>query len=230
MSHDFTDEELRAAYGQARGTGRPTTRGAACPSPEALLAAARADAGVDETERLRTLDHALRCPACRPELALLHAVSGAHGAPVELPNQRPPGRVVGHIGTWRRVVPLAAAASLVLAVGVATIARRGPTGESPAGETLRAGGGELPLVAPGDGAAVATATPVAFAWRAVPGAFRYTLEVTTTDGTVVLSTQTADTLLSAPLRAAAGEYRWSVRAEAGDGSVRRSEARALHMR
>ena len=72
MSRSFDDEALRAAYEPAlRETS--TTHGPDCPTETQLFAAVRGEG--DEPERLRVLDHALKCPACRRDLALLHAVA-----------------------------------------------------------------------------------------------------------------------------------------------------------
>src|SRR6478672_11199825 len=100
MSRDFDDEALRAAYEPALREST-TTHGPDCPTESELLSAVRG-AG-EEAERLRVLDHALKCPACRRELALLHAVSNgeARAAPRAIRNL-----------AWQRWKPVALAASL----------------------------------------------------------------------------------------------------------------------
>src|SRR5262245_3484826 len=98
MNDRFSDEKLRAAYAPKLGA-QTGTRGPDCPSPEAVLAALRGEG--EEEERLRVLDHALSCDACRPELALLHAVSTNPAA----------GRSA-YMPRLRRFVPIAAAASI----------------------------------------------------------------------------------------------------------------------
>jgi hypothetical protein len=223
MTNDFTDDELRAAFAPALRDA-PTPHGPTCPTPEALRAAASGES--PGAEQLRTLDLALGCAACRRELALLYAVSGAHATPA-----RESGRVAGGIGRWPRLVPFALAASLVIAAGLAGVDRwRQRTPE----DALRAGmvATDPSPVAPAEGATLRAAAPIAFAWRAVPGTLHYTVEVVATDGTVVLTAQTADTTFAAPSLAAAtpGEYRWSVRAASDDGSTRRSAARRLVVR
>lgn len=211
MNSEFDDDELRDAYAPLlRQT--TTTKRQDCPAPEALMAALRGEG--PEAERLRVLDHALRCPACRPELALLRTVSA--GGTAETGRRFRPG-------TWARaVIPLAAAAVAVLAVGVWFGQRR------PVDVTRANGGGELALVEPAPGSALGDG-PVTFVWRAVEGAIRYTLEVDAPDGTVVYSTETTDTTAGAALTAT-GELRWWVRAHLDDGSERRSEARVIRLR
>jgi hypothetical protein len=214
MSKDRSDEALRAAYAARRGLeGAP--RRAECPTPEALLEALRG--GGVEDERLRLLDHALACPACGGELALLHAVSGsgdARGAPA------------ARSFAWRRLAPLAAAASLVLATGVVAVARlqeRGGVYRAPPDNGIT-------LLAPGDGAPV-SAGPVELAWRPVPGALRYSVEVTAADGLVLFGAESTDTVVTAQLATTpTGAHSWWVRAHLDDGTERRSPARRLEVR
>ena len=216
MSRPFDDEALKAAYEAALGDAA-LVQGPHCPTETELLSAVRGEG--KESDRLRVLDHALKCPACRRELALLHAVSnrGAGSA------SRPISKV-----SWTRWMPTALAASLVLAVGVAGVARfRGRGAE----DVVRAGAVSGPvLVTPANGAAV-SAGLVRFVWRPIAEVIQYTLEVDAPDGTVVVSSQTRDTTLTVPIAATAvGENRWLVRAKLQDGSEKRSEAWLLRIR
>src|SRR4051794_13197107 len=111
MSRQFDDEALRAAYAPALGEST-TKHGPDCPTEIELLAAVRGEG--DEAARLRVLDHALKCPACRRELALLDAVSrGEKSAATRRTVERSSPR-------W---MPVALAASLMIAVGVAGVTR-----------------------------------------------------------------------------------------------------------
>jgi hypothetical protein len=188
-----------------------------CPQPEALLAALRGEG--PEDHRLQVLDHALSCPACRPELALLHSVSGgaAQARPIDA---RP--------NPWRRFVPLALAATLLIAAGFFGVDWWRTRASD---EPLRSGGvDELVLTAPADAARFTTGS-VTFVWHRLPGALRYTLELDAADGTVLFAASTADTLLAAQLDTLArGEHRWSVRARMDDGSERRSNLRHLRLK
>jgi hypothetical protein len=216
MSRHFDDEALKAAYAPALREST-TTHGPDCPTETELLLAVRGEG--NEDERLRVLDHALKCPACRRELALLHAVSTGE--------MRAAPRAIRQL-SWSRWMPAALAASLVLAIGLAGLGRLRNRG---AEEIARAGAAGGPaLVTPANGTAV-PAGLVRFAWRPVAGVVRYTLEVDATDGTVLYSTQTRDTVVTATIAATAvGENRWLVRAQMDDGSERRSETRVLRVR
>ena len=216
MSGHFDDDALKAAYEPVRRAST-TTHGPDCPSEGQLLSAVRG-AG-EEAERLRVLDHALKCPACRRELALLHAVSSAetHAAP----------RATRDL-SWRRWMPAALAASMMLAVGLAGVVRwRTRRAE----DITRGGAAAGPvLVAPGKEAAV-SAGLTRFVWRTVPGVIQYTLEIDATDGTVLFSSTTRDTTLTATIApTATGNNRWIVRAKLQDGSEQRSESRVLRVR
>ena len=216
MSRSFDDEALRAAYEPAlRETS--TTHGPDCPTETQLFAAVRGEG--DEPERLRVLDHALKCPACRRDLALLHAVAtGEMRAVPRAIRER----------SWRNWVPGALAASLLLAAGLAGVARLRNRG---AEDITRAGAAAGPaLLTPANGAAV-RAGSVQFVWRPIRGVIQYTLEVDATDGTVLVSSTTRDTTFRAPIAATAvGENRWLIRAKLEDGSEKRSETWVLKVR
>ena len=215
MSRHFDDEALRAAYEPALREST-TTHGPDCPTETQLLAAVRGEG--DEAERLRVLDHALKCPACRRDLALLTSVSGSAASART--------RSIREY-SWRRWVPAALAASVVLAVGVAGVARlrRNET------DIVRAGAAAGPvLITPSNGTAVRPGL-VQFVWRPIPEVMQYILEVDATDGTVITSTQTRDTTFRASIAATAvGENRWLVRAKLQDGSEKRSETWVLRVR
>ncbi len=227
----MSDEGLRQAYEQALAArGAPGAR-TECPAPDAILALVRREG--DEEPRLSVLDHVMACPACRNEFELLRTIerAGEKAARGEAPagsaagGGAAPGRVVGHIA-WRRWVPLAAAAALVLVVALGPGRRLW----EPHAETVRGGGAPFALVAPADAAAPSSGA-VQFVWRSAPGAERYTLELLTSGGAMVLSRATADTTLALALPAALapGDYRWWVSATAADGSVTRSDTRTLRL-
>ena len=162
MNDRLSDEDLRAGY--SAGTRAPRrVHGPDCPGPDVLLAALRGEG--TEDERVRILDHALQCDACRPELALLHSVS-TEGA-----SSAPSGRVPF---AWRRFVPVAAAASIALVSLV--VLKQFFNAEN----VMRGGTNDVELIAPPDNATLA-ATSANFVWHSVPGAIRYTLEITTPD-------------------------------------------------
>ena len=216
MSDSFDDNALRAAYEPALREST-TAHGPDCPSETQLLAAVLGEG--EEAERLRVLDHALKCSACRRDLALLHAVATGE--------RRVASRPISEF-SWKRWMPAALAASLVAAVGLAGLARLRDRG---ADDITRAGAAAGPvLIAPANGAGVRPGL-VQFAWRAIPDVIQYTLEVDATDGTVLVSSSTRDTTFRAPIAATAvGENRWLVRAKLQDGTEKRSNTWVLRVR
>lgn len=197
------DDELRKAY-QARRTGAADGN---APSPEELQRLVAREG--PEAGRLETLDRALSSRGTAGDLELLRAI--AEGARTDEPRR-----------WWRSAVPLALAASVLLAV-VLSVRGRAPdeTRATPAD-------GSPLLVAPGTDAAVAG--PILFVWRAVPGARRYRVEVLSDAGTLVTSIETNDTTARYPaVRAAGGDstYRWVVVALLPEGGEVASRPRRI---
>lgn len=209
---DLTDDRLRALYG-ALAADAPDT-----PHPDAdHLADAALGRGTPES-RLATYDHALTCAACRSELALLETTATAARS---LRRQQLQVRFV-----------LAAAAAIVVAVGLSTVTRgsldrvrrlpatdvdRG-TDQTANGQNARATA--IELVAPVG--TVAAGTRPSLQWRSIPGATSYMVEIVRDSGLVVLRTETRDTSLAWPSLPPGQTYRWRVSARAPNGSVRRS--------
>jgi hypothetical protein len=202
---------LQDLYAEALARRRIAPGG--CVSPEDLLALIRQEG--PEARRLEVLDHVMGCGECHREFELLRAleVAGVGG--------RPP--VVRSL--VRRLVPLALAASLLLAVGIG-LAVRNRTGPE---DIPRGGTHNLVLLTPE--AEVAPGQPITFSWRPVPTAGRYQLEVLDANGTAVFSALTADTALTWPAdRLRAGStYRWWVR-DVTPGAEVSSLLRSLRVR
>lgn len=206
----MSDEELRTAYARAVARREPDRSG--CPTPDELLAATRREG--PERRRLEILDHALTCAACRQEFELLRAI--------EVSRRGTAGESARRIRSYRPLA-VALAASLLVAIG---LGGRSLWREAAVDVTRGTADHIAPLL-PADGATVAAGAPLAFAWRPLPGAGRYTLELFTPEGVVRASVVTPDT--TAVLEAVAlapGEYRWMVRAAAPAGQ-RRSPTRTL---
>jgi hypothetical protein len=168
-----------------------------CIEPEAILALVLGEA--PEAERLATLDHVMSCPACHRDYEYLSAVEEASDKTERIAGRRAP--------LWRRALPLAAAASLVLAIGGLML--KGRTGDD---GVERGGAGRIALIAPG--AEVPPGAPLHFAWKPVPGAGRYVIEVQSAAGETVFSDSTADTTATldrAAALTAGATYTWSVR-------------------
>lgn len=211
------DEDLRESYARAvraRGTPAPGS----CVAPEALLAVARGEGR--EAERLRTLDHAMACHACRSELELLRAIERAGGARTSV-------AIAGN--RWRRPVSIALAASVLLALALGQW--RGMLGTGGAPDAMRGAGPDVVAVAPAEDAVISRDAELAFVWRPLPGARGYTLELLSPEDAVMLARQTQDTTvvlrLARPL--ATGAYRWWVRAQDRDGVERQSGLRRVHV-
>jgi hypothetical protein len=208
-----SDDRLRELYATALN-GQSAGAAGEHPAPEVLAELVRREGS--EEARLATLDHVMRCAECRRELDLLRSVEHAgveSGAA---------GRAGGR-RSW--LMPAALAASVLLAVGV------GRTLLSSAGDDTTRGDvhGVLVLVQPGREAMAGDA--LTFAWRAVPGASRYELELLDAGGGVLASAATTDTTVS-PAAARSlppGDYRWWVRATTPDARSLRSALRPLRL-
>jgi hypothetical protein len=214
----MSDEALREAYQRAlearRGGGRER-----CPSPEAMLSLLRRE-GTEE-QRLETLDHVMGCGACRPEFELLRAIEQAGAGSTTTAQARP-----AVLGIPRRfAVPLALAASLLIVVAVGQRLR---SPEGPDVERGRMDGVTL-LGPPTE---IAPGMPATFAWKPVPGAESYVLEVLDEKGQVVWGARTSQTsvTMSDPLVTTPGRtYRWWVRAITASGPQRASAVRSLRI-
>ncbi|HEU4702294.1 MAG TPA: hypothetical protein VFS37_07400 [Conexibacter sp.] len=211
----MNDQRLRDLYQQAV-TARGTATRADCPDADTLLALVRREGGEDE--RLRTLDHAMRCGECMRELELLRALEKA-GA--RMTGARPTVRR-DSVFPWRRAVPLALAASAVLAVSVVVGRDRGPGGT---GEPMRGEEAALTVHGPRD-VELGAGDSLVVAWQPVAGASRYVVEVLDAEGRAAIADTTSDTthvVRDLGRLAPASDYRWWVRS-AGTGYAQRASA------
>lgn len=164
------DQALRAAYARAmdtRGASRAT-----CPPPEAVRDLAERRQHDDSSTA--AFDHVMACRECLAEYELLRALHHAQ------PAARP-----AHVG--RRLVPLALAATALLAVTITAVLRR------PA-ETLRGPGDSVQLVT--TPVAWGSADTLHLTWHPTPGAEAYRVDVTTGVGTPVFTVTTGDTTVA----------------------------------
>lgn len=213
MATQLTDEQLRELYARAVAARRDPTR-AACPTPDALLAAVGREG--PEQRRLATLDHALGCADCRQELELLRAI--------ETSRRNSAGTVVRG-RRWMAPRYLLLAASIVLLAAIAVWQRVDRA--SPA-EVFRGSAAGVAVIAPLPDATIANDS-LTFAWHPVPGARRYAVEVTTSHDSISVTRETADTTISLGERSLpAGDYSWWVRAQL-DGGESRSTVRRFHV-
>jgi hypothetical protein len=220
--YQMSEERLRELYARALEAREPVQR-EQCPPPEALLALARREG--PEAERLETLDHVMSCARCRSEFDLLRSIDAAGAGEGQARGAVKSSTRAFARKRWTTFVPLALAATLVLAVALGPGRNLWQPGS---GEVMRGTPAEATLLAPAP--EVDAGTPLTFMWRPVPQARRYALEVLTPDGAAVFETRTGDTVIVAPRPLAPGEYQWWVRAIAEDGSELSSVTRRLRVR
>jgi hypothetical protein len=219
----MNDQRLRDLYQHAVATRTAATR-ADCPDADVLLALVRRE-GTEE-ERLRTLDHAMSCGDCMRELELLRAIekAGAHASGASPISRR------DSFVSWRGAVPLALAASAVLAVSLVVGRDRGSDGS--AGEPTRGGEAALTVHTPRD-VELGPGDSLVLAWQPAPGVARYVVEVLDADGRAAIADTTSDTthVVRDLGRLAPGrDYRWWVRAPSADGAQRASALFRLRVR
>jgi len=246
----MTDERLQELYARALRGRAADARGDAAAdaddvAPETLLALARGE--LPEEERLALFDRVMASERSRQEFALVRAATEADAAATRASGQadesgdapdgagvvplrlvssvpRPPRAPAGR-GWWRSGVPVAVAATLLLAVG---ITRWGGRAVEP---VLRGAIDTVALAAPADGAELAT--PIDFAWHPVDGAVRYEFQLLDTDPTPIFSTVVADTTMVLPASVTLRPgviYRWLVRAIDDAGQPRGTGTRRLRVR
>ncbi|WP_309671127.1 hypothetical protein [Gemmatimonas sp.] len=221
----MNDDELRSAYAALRRARaqRPVWEQ---PTPEAMRTAL--DGELSESERERILEQAITSGASA-QLALLQAAHVASSG--ALPNTTSRASMTrGTTRSTRRWWPLAAAAALVLAVGV-PLATRAPTDEA---IRFRAGAVSAApqLIAPASGAVLSDAQR--FVWSAVPGSTSYTLELLDANGRSVTQLVVNDTTaVLGPSVTEVDRTRttgWWVTVATVDGRRTRSELRLTRQR
>ena len=173
--------------------------------------AAMADGLLDAESRSRVLPHLASCERCRADLAsIARAISDPELAreirAVETPTTLRPRR------WWRIAVPVAAAATLLLAIRPAGLFRSTPAGghRAPALTNGSAPAGMVPT------GTVESVTQLL--WRSVSGADRYRVTLFDVAGRVLYQVEPQDTLVPLPdsLRLASGQrYLWRVEAQVG---------------
>ncbi|TFG45450.1 MAG: hypothetical protein E4H41_05015 [Gemmatimonadales bacterium] len=166
-------------------------RSAAKPAVTVEQLEALASHRLSETEAMALLDRVMADDGLRREYELLRSVHEA-------------GRVPSPARRW---MPLALAASLLLAVSATYLVQRvwlGGEGE------MRGPSAQVALVSPADQSVLPL--PVTLAWRPVAGAVRYRVELLDGIGEPTLSEETTDTTFVVPFGGVASgmPYRWWV--------------------
>ena len=212
----LTDEALREVYRRALDARRVSGR-ELCVAPEAMLSVLRREGA--EEQRLEVLDHVMGCGACRSEFELLRSIEQAGAG---TPERAGPTLLRS---LPRFAVPLALAASLILVVTVGQRLR------SPEASDVERGTMDgVTLIGPPP--EIAEGIPLTFAWKPVPGAQSYELEVLDENGAVVWgagTSKTSVTLSDPRLLPPGNSYRWWVRTTTTSGNQRASAVRSLRI-
>lgn len=209
--HLSTCAGCRAEVAGIRATGALLSlevageRGPGC--LDASILASLLEDSLPEASRSAALSHLATCHACRADLAALDTTLDDPAVQRELAALRP--RVTTR-RVLRFVVPLAAAAALVLVVARPSQDRPGAVHRSPviSRATTPVAAGPVGTV-PGISSLV---------WSAVLGADLYRVTVFDAGGSVVLETEATDTALTIPDSVtfrAGGVYLWKVEARTG---------------
>ena len=194
----MTDDRLRALY--ALILDRRPGFGAVRISIDRILALVERRGG--EPDRLRTLDAVMADRDHMAELEVLWAATGSRDARTRKP--------LWALGT----IPLAAAASVILVIGVTLLSRWTARPEATRGGIRST----VQLVAPAERV---NADPITFSWKPVSDARDYEIEVLDADGlsTFVSTVRATSVQLPASVHLIPGaEYRWWVVARRADGS------------
>jgi hypothetical protein len=208
----MTEHDLRRVYA-ALQQERASSAQTCDVTPERMLAAIEGHGS--EAERVATIDAALAHPASAHELELLRALAA---------NRRVARRTLPWKTVW---LGLAAAAALAI---VATPTVRGLFRDG-GPQIVRNGTPDAVLLAPPEDAALDASRT--FRWRSVPGTRVYSLEILTSEGTLVFTTRTADTTMTLPQDVTLEpgvDHRWWITAELSDGTRRPSAFRRLVVR
>lgn len=207
----MNDDELRRTYAASR-RGLPPSSDA--PSLEEIARLVGED-DLPAERREALLDRVLADPHTSRELAMLQAVAST--------------RTRERAWAAARWIPIAAAAAVVLAVTPLLLRTRDSERVFRSGD---ASSTAIQIVSPAEGTAL---TPGArLAWRGVPDAERYVVEVVSGRGDAIASVITRDTALLLPdsiaqsrLASASG---WMVVAHLRDGGQRQSIMRVVNTR
>ena len=216
----MNDERLRELYQQAVASRGAAAR-AACPDADRLLALVRREGS--EEERLHRLDHTMSCADCLRELELLRAIEKAG---TRMSGSGPAARRDTMI-SWKRAVPVALAASAVLAVSLVV----GRDRDGAPDERMRGADGTLTVHTPRE-AELGPGDSLAVAWQPVAGVTRFVVEVLDPDGRAAIADTTGDTthVVRRLDRLAPGrDYRWWVRTTGAAGAQRSSALFPLRM-
>jgi len=194
------------------------------------------DGSIAVEQRADAESHLVRCRLCRERLIFLSDTVRENAFPEEVPislrrraeqvASRTPGPP-SLFDSFRPYIPLALAATIVLAVGLSVVIYRQRTAQQPPSELRQSDLATmaLSLSSPTDGAVMEPGR-MEFRWgSAGPGA-RYEFTITDEKGDIVLQEKPANNLLSLDSRAlklsSQRRYYWTVSARLPDGTKRES--------
>jgi hypothetical protein len=204
MGSEMNEDRLGGIYQQILARGSAASRNTGV-SPEEMLAVI--ERRVPTPERLRILDRVMQSEEARQDFELLRAAVAASR----------PARIA--VPRWA----VAAAAVVLLATGGLVMVRAFRPEN-----VLRGGESTIELTAPHDSPAVSA--PLVFAWRRVPRAVSYEIELVEASGALVHLGTVRDTSWTLPesIHLSSGiEYRWWVRATREDGTTIEAPPRRL---
>lgn len=197
------DDELAALI---RSTGSPAARrGWTCPGEERLVD--YVEGRIDSPLRERLERHVSECDSCRGQVGFLARVDEL-GPPPPVPASLVAGASGERVFPtgWLRPAWVTLAAGVALALALAVSVPRLREEASPGGSTVPverlvrngAGGADSPwLVRPAEGELVARES-LALAWRGVPEALFYTVEIVDPNGDVAWEGRSESTRLAVP--------------------------------
>lgn len=205
------DKSLRSAVTSGLAGSIATTSRPGCPSPQDLLGVVEASGS--EESRLRVIDHAMTCPACRADFILLinirlagnqiafdeDAIAQSEHRPSSIPplhNSPYRHSPYRRWSVWGGVA--AASVALLLAVN---IVRDKAESVDTATDVFRGGASQLRLIAPAQSQLLSWSAGseegvITFIWHRLESVADYHFEVLTPEGETIVSATTSDTTLS----------------------------------
>jgi anti-sigma factor ChrR (cupin superfamily) len=207
-----SEDDLRAvarfgAHLRVRATAGQHEAGTDCPDDH--LIAAFADGTIAADARSQWLPHVAMCGRCRTAIASVARTIGDRKVAREIDAAERPAALPARHRAFRRLLPIAAAAALILAVWPRTREEGPPAHRSTAPAALS----PIPTSPIGS-----VARPAALRWRPVAGADRYRVILFNADSRVVYEQQLSDTILALPdsvTLTAGATYIWKVEARTG---------------
>lgn len=202
--------------------------------PQATVWQTFLDGSISVADRASAESHLGHCRVCRERL--IACLDNTNEREVFEPAPRSlkktairstsPQPRTNFMNTVRSYVPMALAATIVLAVGISFFLYRTADQTQPIGDLRQSGNatGELSLESPPNGAAV-NPGKLEFRWSDAGAALRYEFTLTDEKGDIVVHEKPASNFLSldsSPRLSSSRKYYWSVLVRFPDGTTRES--------